>query len=308
MKVVGHMDIVERFSKSIQAERLHHAWLLHGLKGVGKHTLARELAASYLCEKNAKKSCGQCHACRMFAAGSHPDVFHVALPEDKRDISVGQVRELLAFLALSGAEGERRVVILDNSEHMNIQAANALLKGLEEPATGSLLLITCSDLMRLPATVRSRCLLQHCAPLASDDTRQVLASLPVDEIYMDMAVHLADGCPGTVACLQEKSVAEALLEWQTLTQDVTRADIGKIQGWLQQHISRVPHQLIVAVLLEGMQQLLHQKAGFEPIDRLLSAGWALASWPQAVAKQSLRASPSLLAHILQLRMAARALQ
>jgi len=305
MELVGHADIAARFFNALRQGRLHHAWLLHGAAGIGKHTLARELAAGFLCEQPSQRACGSCHGCRMFAAGSHPDAFRVSREEGKRDISIAQVRELLAFLTLSGAEGKRRVVILDGGEHMNMQAANALLKGLEEPAVGSLLLMTCSDLMRLPATVRSRCLLQHCAPLAEEDVRHVLAALAVDEKYMTLAVALADGCPGTVACLQEKDVAEALLDWQRLTANLAAADIGAVQDWLQRNIARVPHRLIADVLLAGMRRPLQQKSGFAAAERLLDAAWALAGWPEAVARQSLRPAPTLLAHILRLRMAMR---
>ena len=305
MELVGHADIAARFFNALQQGRLHHAWLLYGAAGIGKHTLARELAAGFLCEQQLQRACGNCHGCRMFMAGSHPDLFQVSRQEGKRDISIAQIRELLAFLTLSGAEGERRVVILDGGEYMNMQAANALLKGLEEPAAGSLLLMTCSDLMRLPATIRSRCLLQHCAPLAEEDVRRVLGTLAVEEKYMTLAVALADGCPGTVACLQEKDVAEALLDWQRLTEDLAAADVGAIQDWLQRHIARVPHRLIADVLLMGIRGSLQRRAGFADTERLLTAAWALAGWPQAVARQTLRPAPTLLAHILRLRMAMR---
>ncbi len=202
--VLGHQIVEDRFRDAMSRGRMHHAWLLHGARGIGKYSLAEKLASMLLCEQH--DACGECHACQMFRAGSHPDLFTVTLLEKKRDISIDQVRELLGFLALSGAEGERRVVILDDAERLNNQSANALLKGLEEPAAGSVLIMVCSDVMRLPATVRSRCLMQHCTPLTDSDVRTVLSSR-LDADTVDLAVDLADGCPGRVTCLEDGNIA-----------------------------------------------------------------------------------------------------
>mgnify|MGYP000049865291 FL=1 len=113
IKLLGHQAIEQRFCEAMSRNRMHHAWLLHGVRGIGKFALAEKLAAMLLCESSS--ACGSCHACQMFAAGSHPDVHRIGLLEKKRDVRIDQVRELLSFLALSGAEGERCVVILDQA-------------------------------------------------------------------------------------------------------------------------------------------------------------------------------------------------
>ncbi|MCF6208636.1 MAG: DNA polymerase III subunit delta, partial [Ghiorsea sp.] len=173
-QVLGHDKVRTAFGEALQGGRLHHAWFLHGIKGIGKACLAEQLAALFLCESpdfHTYQACGQCHACAMLHAGSHPDVSKVERLYDSkkkkynRDINIAQTREALGFLALSGLKSQKRVLMIDDANLMNNQAANALLKGLEEPAEGSLLLIVCHDLMRLPATIRSRCMMQACAPL-----------------------------------------------------------------------------------------------------------------------------------------------
>jgi len=306
-QVCGHQAVEQRFSNSLERGNMHHAWLLHGLKGVGKFTLAERLAAMLLCDSHS--ACGVCHGCKMLEAGSHPDVYRVGLLEKKRDISIDQVRELLTFLALSGAESERRVVILDNAERLNNQAANALLKGLEEPSPGSLLLIVCADVEKLPATVRSRCLLQHCAPLADGDVRHVLQSEfeSADEKLLDFAVAMADGSPGAVDCLQDKKVTDALLSWQQMVADLAGADIGKIEAWCRLHVAVVPHALIIRTLLLPLfPQLQNLRAdAFEASEVLFKAAHGCLAWPGQVQRQSLRPAPSLLSCLLELRSALR---
>jgi DNA polymerase III delta' subunit len=305
-ELVGHDAAMARFMRTMHEGRLHHAWLLYGMRGVGKSMLAARMAATYLCDApTAHGPCGACHGCRIGAAGAHPDMRLVALEEGKRDISIEQVRELLAFLSLSGSESIRRVVVLQDAEQLNVQAANALLKGLEEPAPGSLLLIVCNDLMRLPATIRSRCMLEHCAPLNDTDMRRVLAGMDIDAAFSELVLHLAHGCPGRVQCLTDARIGEALLAWQRLTADIAATDLGAVQDWMGRHLDAVPHALVADIVLDHLQDQLQAsllaggRDGYP--DDVFDAAEGLARWPQAVQRHSLRPATSLFAHMMQLR-------
>jgi len=309
-QLFGHEATLKKFAESLAGDSLHHAWLLYGMKGIGKRTLAEKLAGLLICD--SQTGCGECHACKMLAAGSHPDVFRLGLIEGKRDLNIEQVRGVLSFLSLSGAESDRRVVILDDAERMNKQAANALLKGLEEPSAGSVLLMVCSDLERLPATIRSRCMLQPCAPLSDADVGTVLQQQenPVQAQYLDLAVSLADGCPGAVGCLQDEPTARALLEWQDLIADPARADIGNIENWIRTHVKTVPHLLIARMLAQAVYPVLQgvgDAASFKQRELLQKALLDCIRWPGDVVRHSLRAGPALLACILQLRSALKAI-
>jgi DNA polymerase-3 subunit delta' len=300
---LGHEALHERFTSSLDNQRLHHAWLLYGVKGIGKATEAMAMAAFYLCEKRASAghACGECHACCMLKAGSHPDFITVERLEKKRDITVDQIREVLSFLSLSGMESERRVVLLNDAETMNIQAANALLKGLEEPASGSLLLMVCHDLMRLPATVRSRCMLGHCAPLGDAHMNSVLAEMDFTDAARELALEIAGGRPGQIASLQDATVADGLLQWRALLKDVQRADVGELQGWLEAHLNLIPHDLIVDVVLQEAGAGLSEISEFLVREELLKTMWSVAAWPREVVRHSLRAAPALMALLLELR-------
>jgi DNA polymerase III subunit delta' len=140
-----------------RAGRLPHALLLEGAAGVGKGALADWIARLALCERRAQAPCGHCTSCHLHAAGTHPDLFRVVLAEDRKDIAVDDVRELIAVLSLKSYRGGAKVAMVDPADSLNASGANALLKTLEEPAPNTLLILIASHPERLPATIRSRC-------------------------------------------------------------------------------------------------------------------------------------------------------
>jgi DNA polymerase-3 subunit delta' len=145
--------------KQREAERVPHALLFSGAPGLGKRQLAEAFAQAALCEQPQSDglSCGQCHACRLFAAGTHPD-YAVIEPESAgKAIRIDAVRSLIDFLNLTRSFGQYKVAIVEPADALNVHAANALLKTLEEPPEGVLLMLVTSLPSALPATVRSRC-------------------------------------------------------------------------------------------------------------------------------------------------------
>ncbi|MES0370771.1 MAG: DNA polymerase III subunit [Mariprofundaceae bacterium] len=307
MPALGHEALHGRFSDLLEKQKLHHAWLLYGVKGIGKATEAMAMAALYLCENRGEvdqiggQACGECHGCCMLRAGSHPDFIQVERLEKKRDINVEQIRDVLSFLSLSGMESEKRVVLLNDAELMNLQAANALLKGLEEPSPGSLLLIVSHDLMRLPATIRSRCMLGHCAPLNDVQMDSVLSDMEFSDSARKMALEIAGGRPGHVTCLQDSAVVKGLTHWRELLKNVQQADVGELQGWLDSHLNLIPHTLIIDVVLHEAQSQLQKISSFSLREQLLNTMWSLAAWPREVVRHSLRASPALMSLLLEFR-------
>jgi DNA polymerase-3 subunit delta' len=139
--------------------RLPHALLLHGQAGLGKQGFARRLALNLLCLEpdSAHAACGRCKNCQLFAAGNHPDFQLITPLEDSRTIIVDQIRALAEFVAFRPHTAARKVVVIAPAEAMNLNAANSLLKVLEEPPAGSFLILVTSQRARLPATIRSRC-------------------------------------------------------------------------------------------------------------------------------------------------------
>jgi DNA polymerase-3 subunit delta' len=147
----------EALRRAWKAGRLPHALLIHEAPGSGGEWLATWLAQLVLCESAAGKPCGLCTACRRVAARTHPDLTWLALEEESRQIRIEQVRALGQELALTSHGGGYKVGVISPADTMNRFAANALLKTLEEPPPGTLLILVATQPSRLPATVLSRC-------------------------------------------------------------------------------------------------------------------------------------------------------
>src|SRR4051812_16934528 len=142
-RVRGHEAIVRSFDAAWRKGRLGHAYLFVGPAGVGKHTLARELARALLCETRGDSlaACGACGSCKLVDANTHPDLTLAARPEEKLELPIERIRELIEHLSLKPARGGRKVAILDDADDLNEESANAFLKTLEEPPPGSLLIL-----------------------------------------------------------------------------------------------------------------------------------------------------------------------
>ena len=139
--------------------RLPHALLITGQPGTGKAVFTASLTALLLCEESAGRDspCGRCHGCRLLSAGNHPDLFRITTGEDATAIKVDQIRALAEVLSFSHHGDAWKVAVLDPADAMNSNAANSLLKTLEEPTDNTVLLLVSHQPARLPATIRSRC-------------------------------------------------------------------------------------------------------------------------------------------------------
>ncbi len=188
-----------------------HAYLLHGPAGIGKRALAERLMASLLCKQpEGLEACGHCKSCSLLAAGSHPDNYILEPEEADKAIKVDQVRDLVSFVVQTAQLGGRKVVLVEPVESMNINAANALLKSLEEPSGNTILLLVSHQSSRLLPTIRSRCVQQSC-PLPSETlSLQWLAKALPDCSAEERAelLTLAAGSPLAAVKLQAQGVRE----------------------------------------------------------------------------------------------------
>ena len=153
------------FAADLREGRLHHALLFASPRGYGKRALVDALATSALCRQRAEdgSACGTCRSCVLVAAGSHPDLVRVTFEPRESDgklrteLIVDQMRALAQRLSMSSQFGGLQIAIIDPADAMNPNAANALLKTLEEPAADTIIMLVADDPSRLPATIRSRC-------------------------------------------------------------------------------------------------------------------------------------------------------
>ena len=214
---------------AIRAGRIHHAWLLTGPEGVGKATLAYRFARRLLAGPQASAVSANDPASAVFrrvAAGTHADLLTIEREwDDKRkrlrsEIVVDSARGVADFLRLTPAEGGWRIVVVDGAEHLNRNAANALLKVLEEPPPRAVLLLVCASPGRLLPTIRSRCRQLRLGELGPADMDRVLACCLPNMDPADRAALVAlSGAPGRALTLAE----EQGVELAALVADVLRA-------------------------------------------------------------------------------------
>ncbi|MGI5893924.1 MAG: ATP-binding protein [Candidatus Merdivicinus sp.] len=152
----GNQAAVRILRTAAQGVPRSHAYLFYGTEGTGKKTLANLFAQALLCG-GEEKPCGRCVACLKVLKGIHPDFTVVRKPADKSIISVEQIRALREEIFIRPNESDYRVVLLEEAENMNIPAANALLKVLEEPPSYVIFLLTAGNERLLPETIVSRC-------------------------------------------------------------------------------------------------------------------------------------------------------
>ncbi len=151
------LDIWELLLRQFRAKRLPHALLIQGEPVTGKRHFVNALGQKLLCTGNDEFACGECKNCQLFLAGTHPDFVNVGLEEKSKQIKVDQIRSAVDFISKTSQQGGMKIVVIEPAEQMNINAANSLLKCLEEPAGDSLIILVSHAPNRLLPTIRSRC-------------------------------------------------------------------------------------------------------------------------------------------------------
>ncbi len=152
--ILGQEKAIDTLQKSIERNQLAHAYLFEGAKGIGKKTIALELAAAILCNSNNSRPCGRCNSCIKVNSGNHPEV---KIIKEESVIKVDEIRELIKDIQLKPYEGTKKVYIICDADKMNSQGQNALLKTLEEPPNYATLILLTSKGNSLLPTIVSRC-------------------------------------------------------------------------------------------------------------------------------------------------------
>ncbi len=240
-----------------RAGRLPHALLLRGREGIGKLAFAEALARALLCENRrpGKRACGRCAGCTWMEQGSHPD-FRRLEPEahaepgeaeegsDRKpssQISVDQVRSLTGFINVSSHRGGAKVVLIHPAETLNVNAANALLKNLEEPPPQTCFLLVAHRWHQLLPTIRSRCEQVVLTPPARDAARGWLAEQKLRDA--DLALAHAGGAPLLAQAFDEEFWRQREAFFSTITrpgfdalasaEQLRETPPRLVLGWLQ---------------------------------------------------------------------------
>ncbi|AXS40671.1 DNA polymerase III subunit delta' [Breoghania sp. L-A4] len=213
MRLFGHTEAERELLDSYRSPRMHHAWILGGPKGIGKATLAFRFARFVLANPNRMASQlslandltvdAEHPAARRLAAGAHGDVLHLHRPWDhkakrfKTQLTIDEVRRTVSFFGSTSTAGGWRVCIVDAADDMNVNAANALLKVLEEPPKQCVFFVLSHAPGRLLPTIRSRCRTLQLKALPAETVFSGLEALGLDAAYSaedrTHATELSDG-------------------------------------------------------------------------------------------------------------------
>ena len=206
--VLGQEHVVDVLTAAIRRDRVGHAYLFSGPRGVGKTTSARLLAMAMNCERSLEqRPCGSCESCMLVQSGSHPDVTELDAASNN---SVEDVRDIREKVRLASLRGGMRVWILDEAHMLSRAAANALLKTLEEPPPGLIFVLATTEPEKLPPTVLSRCQHFRFRRLSEREIESKLARLcseaevPAEAAALALVARAADGAMRDAESLLER--------------------------------------------------------------------------------------------------------
>ncbi len=269
------------------AKHLPHAILLAGAKGTGTQAFAQALVNSLLCESPLENyhACGECKGCRVRKGDVHPDYFQIAIEANKTQILIDQIRELNDFLHMSRSYLTSRVAFINPAEALNMNAANSLLKSLEEPANNSVIVLLTAQLSTLLPTIKSRCQILHLATPSKtialqwlseqsiqhspEELLEMSSGKPLYALALDNEEHFKrrnDFANDLLAVMmQQQSLTEISKKWQTASKDellswqihwvqqLIKYPFNKVQA---QAILQIPHVVDSAKLWQLYDQLI----------------------------------------------------
>ena len=328
-QIVGQSRAVSLLQRSLEQGVMSHAYLLVGPPHVGKMTLALDLARLVNCQGD-EPPCGSCDACQKISSGNHADVQVIGLnsignsnDKPRTEIGIDQVREIQHSSSLPPFEGRYKVFIIDGAELMSMEAANCLLKTLEEPSAGVIFILLTANESVLLATVVSRCQRLELRPLAIAQVGVTLSERwGVEPQKVELLARLSHGCLGwAISAAGDDSLLEQRSQKLDRLLDITSADYGERFDYASQLVAlfsqgRSLVQEILDLWLEWWRDLLLVKLGcgdaITNIDRKdllveLAQGYSLAeirvfiSSIQAAAEQlGQNANPRLVLEVLML--------
>lgn len=243
--ILGHEQIKEYFKNALERHQVSHSYILTGEAGMGRKTLANAFAMALQCERGEAEPCGECHSCRQFLSGNHPDVIYVR-HEKVGSIGVDDVREqIINDVTIKPYSSPYKIYIVDQAELMTVQAQNALLKTIEEPPEYAVIFFLTTNSDSFLPTIISRCTVLKLNPLYDQVIKDYLKE------HQKISDHQADVCTAFARGNLGKAIA--------LSNSEEFARMQEIVLELLKHVMDMPLHEMLASLKEMKEANLNVK-------------------------------------------------
>lgn len=220
-KVVGHKTQIEYLKSNINSEDLSHAYLFTGEEKIGKRLIALSFVKSLLCNSEIR-FCGKCPSCNQIEKGIHPDV---SILEGTSAIKIEEIRELVSKVSLKPFNADFKVAIIDNAERLTLEAANALLKTLEEPSGKAILILITKDSSILLPTIVSRLRVIKFFKVSEDSILEILSHSTMSLDKKNLITKIVMGKPGNaLEMLQNPKELTDFSDWCNQFADIIKQE------------------------------------------------------------------------------------
>ncbi|MCI9245904.1 MAG: DNA polymerase III subunit delta' [Clostridia bacterium] len=223
--LMGNEKIKNLLTNAVQTNNVLHSYLFVGIQGVGKSLFAKEFAHMILCSSNQEKPCKTCKSCLEFQGESHPDFLQIE-PEDGKTIKIEQIRYLQEKIAEKPVTSEKKVYIIQDCDKMTREAANGLLKTLEEPPSYAVLILITANESKLLVTIKSRCTKIAFQSLGEEEIKTYLKSQNNEQ---NMTSNMIRQCQGSIGRLikigEEQEIYEQV---EKVVNNIKKEDITQL--------------------------------------------------------------------------------
>ncbi|WP_437185664.1 DNA polymerase III subunit delta' [Planctomicrobium sp. SH668] len=287
-RMIGHRPQIDLFKRAIERGRLAHGYLFAGPRGIGKQLFARLLAQCLFCERVPDAeldACGDCPSCRQMQADNHPDFLSIGLPEGKKSLPISLLvgddkmrgRSGLCYeIAMAPMTASRRIAVINDAESMQEEAANSLLKTLEEPPQGAIMILLTPDTEIILPTIRSRCQPVRFSQLSDSQMLSLLEVQSPGVEGLDEIVSLAEGSLETARQLLEPGVKDL---WKAVDSNLKGKSIDSMRAVKQVTAAlealpgdsasqREYMQWVVKFSIESFRKQLAKTENGDELDRL----------------------------------------
>ncbi|ACL70781.1 DNA polymerase III subunit delta' [Halothermothrix orenii] len=241
-EIIGQNGAIKILKEELRDNRINHAYLFNGRDGVGKKLLAFQFARAINCHNKVDDSCGQCMACKKIDHFNHPDL--KLIEPVNNSIKIDQIRNFQKEIVYKPYESKKKIYIIDGADTMTLEAANSLLKTLEEPPHYAVIILLVEDLNKLPSTIISRCQQIQLSNIAREIIKEYLINKGIGDKKAHLIATLARGSIGDALKLVEKEdillIREELFDFLCNLTHLRAVDIfnksQQMVDWFQQDL------------------------------------------------------------------------